>query len=220
MKIYYQIKEWLKPYYLPFIHRYKFKKQNKALNTHGNDVLLRAKEALESINIHFWLDFGTLLGVYRDGRLISHDFDIDIAVFLNDYSPKIEEVMQKYGFKYERKLVVDDGKYALEQGFSYQNVGLDIFYYSLNNDQVAYCHLFPLNEDKEFIIRELYTTYTGFKKVHFLNTEFNIPKDTNLRLTETYGEDYRIPVTNWYTPDDALNSKIITNKVCNEIKFN
>jgi len=67
------------------------------------------------------------------------------------------------------------------------------------------------------VVREIYTSYSDFKQIEFLDQAFNIPKDTDLRLEETYGKEWKIPISNWYTPDDALNSKII-NKNCQEIK--
>lgn len=216
-KIYQQIKNRLKPYYLPLLHKAKFVRDNRAFQNHGNAVLLKAKAALEEIDVFFWLDFGTLLGVYRDGKLIGHDTDVDVAVFLEDYAPIIEETMVKHGFTYDRKIVIDDGTYGMEQGFSYQNVKIDIFYYSKQNNQ-CYCHLFPLDNQKNYVVRELYTTFTGFKKISFLDTEWNIPKDPELRLTETYGENFRIPIKDWYTPDAALNSTLI-NKTCHEYRY-
>ena len=202
---------------MPTLHKLKYKRENRAFKNHGNTVLLKAKKALDEINVHFWLDFGTLLGVYRDGKLIGHDTDVDVAVFLKDYSPEIEEVMIAHGFKYEHRIDIANGTYGLEQTFSYNNVKIDIFYYS-KVDGKSHCHLFPMGEGKQRVVREIYTTDTGFTTISFLNEEWQIPKDTELRLTETYGKDFRIPIKDWYTPDAALNSKII-NKNYNEYKY-
>lgn len=215
-RIYRGVKNVLKPYYLPLLHKLKYIKKNRNFKANGNEVLLKAKKALDEIGVLFWLDYGTLLGVYRDGKLISYDTDVDVGVFLNDYSPKIIEAMEGEGFSYERKIVVDEGKYAMEQSFSYLNVKIDLFYYRQEGRKMI-SHLFPLDAQKKFIVREIYTTFSDFKEIEFLNNSFKIPKDTELRLEETYGTDWRIPISNWYTPNDALNSKII-NKHCKEIK--
>jgi len=210
------IKTALKPIYLPILHRLKYLRKNRDFKANGNEVLLKAKAALDEVGVMFWLDYGTLLGVYRDGKLISYDTDVDVGVFLKDYSPKIIEAFEKHGFQYERKIVVDEGNYAMEQSFSFRKVKIDLFYYKKEGDKLI-SHLFPLDKNKNFVVREIYTSYSDFKQIEFLDQAFNIPKDTDLRLEETYGKEWKIPISNWYTPDDALNSKII-NKNCQEIK--
>ena len=34
-------------------------------------------EIFENHKLHYWFDFGGLLGIIRDGKLISYDHDID-----------------------------------------------------------------------------------------------------------------------------------------------
>lgn len=215
-RIYEGIKKVLRPIYLPFLHKFKYLKKNRDFKANGNEVLLKAKAALDEIGVMFWLDYGTLLGVYRDGKLISYDTDVDVGVLLDDYTPNIIKTLEKHGFEYERKIVVDQGKYAMEQSFSYLNVKIDIFYYRKEGNKMI-SHLFPLNENKDFVVREIYTTFSDFTTIKFLEKDFTIPKNTELRLQETYGDDWRIPISNWYTPNDALNSKLI-DKNCKEIK--
>lgn len=217
-KILGNVKQVLRPLYLPVLHKLKYIKKNRDFKANGNEVLLKAKKALDKAGILFWLDYGTLLGVYRDGKLISYDTDVDVGVMLEDYSPKIIEALEKEGFLYERKIVVDEGRYAMEQSFSYLNVKIDIFYYRKEGGKLI-SHLFPLDDQKEFQVREIYTSDSGFKEIQFLGKNFKIPNDTDLRLEETYGKEWRIPISNWYTPDDALNSELI-NKQCQEIKNN
>lgn len=205
------LKELIKPYWL----KIKYRRANKAFLANGNEVLLLAKKALDEVGVHFWLDFGTLLGIYRDGKLIGHDTDIDLAVLLNDHSPKIAQSLQKHGFKMKRRYEIEGGA-GMEENFKYRQVNLDIFYYTQKEGRNI-CHLFPLDENENFVVRELYTTNSGFSTIDFLGHTFNIPGDPDLRLRETYG-DYTIPDSKWYTPDDALNSEIIDTN-CKVLKF-
>lgn len=56
----------------------------------GNDVYgparlelaLLVRDALDAAGIAWFLDGGTLLGAYRNGKLIPHDDDFDLAVYL------------------------------------------------------------------------------------------------------------------------------------------
>jgi len=43
-------------------------------------LLIYTATQLQAAGISFWIDDGTLLGAYRDGALIPHDFDVDIGV--------------------------------------------------------------------------------------------------------------------------------------------
>ena len=185
--------------------------QNKQFKKEGENVLKVASKALSEIDVFFWLEFGTLLGVIRDGKLIEHDTDIDVGIKLQDYSPKIEEALNKYGFVKTRKFEIDDGKYGIEESYELNGVSFDIFYFTVNESEM-YCHLFPFDKNNNHIVRELYTKATKFKTIDWQGCEVNIPIDSHQRLTDTYG-DYTIKIKDWYTPDAALNSKIIDKKV-------
>jgi len=60
----------------------------------GNDVYgqarlalaLNVRDALARSGVAWFLDAGTLLGAFRNGKLIPHDDDFDIAVYLPYYS--------------------------------------------------------------------------------------------------------------------------------------
>ena len=41
-------------------------------------------EKFDYYGIRYWLDFGSLLGFARDKKIISHDYDIDIGVWIED----------------------------------------------------------------------------------------------------------------------------------------
>lgn len=39
----------------------------------------------EAAGIHYWLDYGALLGAVREGGMIAHDNDADISILLDDW---------------------------------------------------------------------------------------------------------------------------------------
>lgn len=61
-----------------------------------------------SMEVTYWIDFGSLLGIHRDGDLILYDNDIDIAVLtpsLFDLFPLLKEKLEpKYRVKGNDKL--------------------------------------------------------------------------------------------------------------------
>lgn len=201
-----------------------FYRRNKRFKEKGEQVLLKAKYALESINLHFWVDFGTLLGIYRDNALLPNDLDIDLGVFLKDYSPKIEEAMRKFGFTLLKEYVIDEKKYGLEQTYELNGVTVDLFFYS-HNDKQMWSHLFvnfPGMSYKESLLKnggllpiEQYFLKTGFASIQFLNVTFTIPDAVHNYLAFHYGKYYKSP-RKWNYADlenDNKNAKYLTNKI-------
>lgn len=45
----------------------------------------------------WWLDFGALLGIYRDGDLIPHDNDLDLVVLDPDWDMLKAHLAKKFG---------------------------------------------------------------------------------------------------------------------------
>ena len=71
----------------------------------GNDIYgqarlalaLLVRNALETAGVTWCLDAGTLLGAHRDGKLIAHDDDVDIAVYypVFDGERQLRELQQQ-----------------------------------------------------------------------------------------------------------------------------
>ena len=58
--------------------------RNKYFLAEGEELLRAFAEAMNGGNIQFWLEFGSLLGYYRENDFIKHDCDIDFGAFLKD----------------------------------------------------------------------------------------------------------------------------------------
>lgn len=200
------VKRILKPLYLPSLRRLKYLYNNTVFRKQGESVLQKAHMVLNDLGVMHWLEFGTLLGVVREGKLIDHDTDIDFGIFIEDYSENISNALVKAGFKRTHRIELNQGKYGLEESFEYRGVSLDLFYFTKTNEGM-YCHLFPLKNGSR-IARELHTSVNGFKSIQWRGLKLNIPEDEDARLKDTYG-DYWVKRKNWYTPDQALNSKLI-----------
>lgn len=46
--------------------------------------LREVKDVFDKVGITFWLDFGTLLGIIRDGKIIEWDVDVDIGTWYSN----------------------------------------------------------------------------------------------------------------------------------------
>ena len=45
------------------------------------EALRQVKEVLDNYDVEYWLDYGTLLGAVRDGKIIPWDNDIDLGMW-------------------------------------------------------------------------------------------------------------------------------------------
>lgn len=95
--------------------------------------LREAKEILDMLGIKYWLDWGTLLGAVRDGKIIEWDHDIDLGA-MRDSWEKILSIIHKFeesGFYTERGQLgggVSFARFGISlQIFLYQTKGEDAF---------------------------------------------------------------------------------------------
>ena len=59
-------------------------KRNVVVKNYGQEVLKIMYEECNKIGIDIWLDFGTLLGWYREKDFISFDMDMDFGAYYDD----------------------------------------------------------------------------------------------------------------------------------------
>lgn len=88
---------------------------------------------LERYGVEYWLDFGTLLGVFRSGQVIPYDYDVDVSVHA-DHQGKVEKLIQE-----------------LPEGFSVKRFRKDVFYKIIHVDHrcsfdIYFCHDLPNGE--------------------------------------------------------------------------
>ena len=190
------------------------KKRSEAFHKNGQECLRRVKEAFDSIDRLFWLDYGTLLGAVREKDFIEHDLDLDIGTFQEGDILKLEEALRARGLE-KVKEFMNQGK-VVEQTYSYQGADIDIFFYVQEEDKM-WCYSFyseipilPKEIDYGYeyegwkAIRSI-TTYTGFDKIEFKGLDFDAPKDLNLYLTENYGANYMIKQKDWDSSSSPRN---------------
>ena len=199
-------------------------RKNKLFLKNGKDVLMQIDKVYKELNKDYWLDFGTLLGAYRNKNFLKHDDDIDIGMFLHDYQDNNEKIFVKYGFKKIRSFTIDDGEYGREETYEYKGVGVDIFYYSKVDTSKAYYHDFrpiqglsrDLTIEKRggLIPRELTLALSSIGHIHFLKKVFPIPEPIEEHLRDRYGDDFMIEKKLWDTDQNInKNISILNNKI-------
>ncbi len=188
--------------------RYLENKQAKVLSENGKKVLETLNMAFKELEVTYWLDFGTLLGAVREKDFIAHDCDIDVSMYLSDYTSKIPIVMEKYGFKKTRDIKADGGENGFEESYTLDGISVDIFYYTKVDDNMAFYHVFlSLNEYCDWnetikkigglVPRRTTVPLSGVEYIDFKGKQYPAPTPIKEHLSSIYGENYMIKDRNF-----------------------
>lgn len=177
--------------------------KNEKFQKYAADGLRSFKECLNKNGLKFWLTSGTLLGAYREKRLLTHDIDIDVAMFIADLE-KARQALIADGFELIHEFgVVGDG--VSELAFCCKEVKIDIFFVSVKNRKFVHNIFFKehfSDHNDDFRVIEMFLPETDFIEYDFLGDKYLIPEKTEEYLTANYGPNFMIPDKYWsYTRD-------------------
>jgi lipopolysaccharide cholinephosphotransferase len=140
-------------------------------------LLIDTAIILESQNIKFWLDYGTLLGAYRDKDFIDFDDDIDITANLLDS----EKIIQSLPLFIEKNIMP---------------VRLS-FWHGDNNEKergngIPFYQILSFSRNDHYIDIYFDLQFKSHDTILFKNHIFNIPPNVESYLEKYYG--------NWEVP--------------------
>lgn len=140
-------------------------------------------EILNNNNIKNFIDFGTLLGFYREGKIIENDYDFDIFALIDksfNFKKEFKNLIKKYDlFLFTRQ----SGKNII---LKHNNFMFEIYKIGIKNKKY-YPLCMPKNQLPTFFIDNL-------EKISDKNgATFNCPRYINKYLTHRYGENFMTP---------------------------
>ena len=122
---------WLQRKWSEYCNNRIFEKKKKYLHKNGVLILNKFQEACSKCDINGWLEFGTLLGAYREKSFISHDYDLDVGIYADDYTEVFKNMMRQLGFTEEHSFYLFDVEHKLkilsEVTYSYNGFAIDVF---------------------------------------------------------------------------------------------
>lgn len=144
--------------------------------------------ALTAAKATYWLDFGSLLGIHRDGDLILHDNDIDLSVLNPDWPSlmaHLQAALPQYNVKLETPSEAPDINFIrvyCALGFA------DIFgAVELSNGRVLVdCgHGETTSIAKDLVVPT--------QEIEWRNTKISVPRNLEGALEARYGTTWRVP---------------------------
>ena len=179
-------------------------------------MLKRITDLFEELGIEYILDFGTLLGVIREKRLLPWDTDLDISITSKDLGKLIENKrkIEKLGYRVRiRYFEKDIGPFKKGEiriikvqtrkfGFLKDKGILDVFVMKNINEEYSYV----VNKKKTSAIKTIPLEYHDNKTlIDFDDKQYSIPENYEQYLEYVYG-DWRTPVKDWdfFTGDNCV----------------
>lgn len=186
-------------------NRYQERKKqaNEAFNREAVDVLSLFSNALFKEGIEFWLDFGTLLGYYREHDFIPHDYDLDTGAWYKDHE-QIKEALEKAGFELVRYYYLNNQD-GMEECYKHKNfqTTIDILYF-MSDGEKTFCFSFNplvsmtkkrhLNRPQKSRVRKWSFDRFNISLTEFKGVRVYVPTDTANHLASTYGASFMTPI--------------------------
>ncbi len=191
---------------------------NEKLN-YSIECLKLVTDVFDNHNIPYWLEYGTLLGSYRDSMLISYDYDMDIGVetkYAKDIKVLLESMISEGKFqKLPLAKWIDNKIYQIQfnKNNNIEALWLDVYFYE-TKDNFVYSNFLSVNDTlkcktNRYQIQNLETIKLG-------NYYFKCPSDIPKYLKIRYGDDYMIPQhrceelnKEWHQIDDNVGNQYL-----------
>ncbi|PNF36025.1 Fukutin [Cryptotermes secundus] len=154
-------------------------------------LLSKAKTLLDKLGIRFWISSGTCLGYFRQCDIIPYSKDVDIGIFISDYSEKILPEFLAHGFTLKHWFgKVND---SLELSFSSGDLKLDIFFF-YEDGRFLWNGGTQAKSGKKF--KYVFPRFT-LCWTEFLELKVRVPCETQAYIEANYGSDWFTPMTRW-----------------------
>ena len=208
-------KRLLKPLYYQYKDNMSRRRQ-QYFKDNSLEILKAFDKCMIDNGFEYCLIFGTLLGAIREKGFIPHDFDLDVALFIEDRSPKLHSVLKNNGFSLRHRFIIGDGQLGCEETFEYRDTGvtIDIFYICPAINELPYVCCWNYGAGCA-TYRETMKRYGGVtprrielpfnhktKRIAFESIEVNIPDNSHVISEFCYGPSYMIPNPNYIVPTE------------------
>lgn len=180
-------------------YRKQCKKTRALIQKQGFEIIGTLQSVLDQLDITFFFDMGTLLGIVREGKLLGHDLDIDTAVIIEaeDDIQKVTEKLIQNGCVHKYRYIVD-GIGIVEDSFNIGGVKFDVNYYQHNGENDI-CYLGYKKPDQNYeegtmnVVSLSCPKIKNVVKIQVNGREINVPVCPEQYLANRYGDNWRVP---------------------------
>ncbi len=170
---------------------------NRRRLTTSASVLAELIHAYARAGVTAWMQDGTLLGAVRHGKPIPWDYDMDLGVWHDEWTPSADAYVKRAGFKNTGNHNNPDRDY--HQKWSKRNVRICVFHYYEDGDRVYH----GIRRGKW---RYYYDHRFDVQPVPLDGILLPAPHPPEWFLESKYGPDWRVPNQKWASGPDPFNA--------------
>lgn len=200
----------------------KTRRQN-ALATDSTIILQKVETALCGTELKYFLTFGNLLGLVRDGRFMSYDCDLDYAIEVSEgFSwEELERLLAAQGLRKTHQFTIDGN--IQEQTYRLGDLTVDFFGYHTVGDETIWNIFFRkdgyiYDSMYDVHIRESHFAAVGdVCKKAYDGMQVTVLAEPEAFLASVYGEGWRVPDPNWVPAEG--DKRIVLDKIAKKCVF-
>lgn len=180
-------------------------KKRALLQQIGLEALESMGNACKEMGVSFGLEFGTMLGAYRENGFIPFDDDIDLTMMASDCTREFENILMKYGFSKKRAfylVMVDENgeetKKLTEIALNFKGLQVDIFFCDPleKSARTIYVYCNPVIDGRMTVRKFTLPLSLNNSNVTVKDKKFEVFSDPKETLSLIYGEDFMVPKEN------------------------
>ncbi len=188
-------------------------KKRQGIQSIGISVLKDVQDILRDLDVQSFADFGTCLGLVREGHLLYHDLDMDIGVIAGrEKMDEIHRSMEDKGYRIWRQYAWQDR--IVEESYYFGDIKVDLNYYE-NTDRSARTWLFYRKPKYKYkntwtrhVVEMNYSPISGIHFREFDGKQVALPNNPEQLLEEKYGPGWKHPDKKWIYWESPAATKL------------
>ena len=149
---------------------------------------------LQNLGVKHWIDYGTLLGAYRNKKVIKHDYDLDLSILFEKEKFNSEMLCERLSQYYYIMHHSVDSYICIypKNNLQFTMVHIDIYFWNIESKLVKSSTWSNIYTPKYF--------YDELESIKLEGLDFKCPRHLDQYLQFRYGIDFMEEKPN-YSPD-------------------